>query len=115
MESGGIHELTNTSILKCDVDIRKDLYSNVVLSGGTTMFTGFSERLQKELSALAPATMKIKVIASPERIYDVWIGGSILASLTTFQKQWITKEEYDTEGPSIVHRKCLETGLGDAL
>src|SRR5712675_2877639 len=83
------------SIFKCDLDIRKDLYGNVVLSGGTTMFPGISDRMQKELTALAPSTMKIKIIAPPERKYSVWIGGSILASLSTFQAMWISKEEYD--------------------
>lgn len=70
--------------MKSDVDVRKDLYGNVVLSGGTTMFPGIAERLNKELIALAPSTMKIKVVAPPERKYSVWIGGSILSSLSTF-------------------------------
>jgi len=51
--------------------------------------------------------MKIKVVAPPERKYSVWIGGSILASLSTFQTMWIRKEEYDDAGPGIVHRKCF--------
>lgn len=163
MESAGIHETTYNSIMKCDVDIRKDLYANTVLSGGTTMYPGIADRMQKEISALAPSTMKIKVellctqvqnvlhqnlviwpyfrvrclkeifilkincarhcpyihvvvllsspclqiIAPPERKYSVWIGGSILASLSTFQQMWISKQEYDESGPSIVHRKCF--------
>jgi actin beta/gamma 1 len=106
-ESAGIHDTTFQSIMKCDVDIRKDLYSNVVLSGGTTMFTGIGERMTKELVALAPSTMKIKVVAPPERKYSVWIGGSILSSLSTFQQMWISKQEYDESGPGIVHRKCF--------
>jgi|OrbCmetagenome_4_1107370.scaffolds.fasta_scaffold104130_2 actin-related protein len=92
---------------RCDVDIRKDLYANVVLSGGTTMFQGIGERMTKELTALAPSTMKIKVVAPPERKYSVWIGGSILSSLSTFQQMWISKGEYDESGPTIVHRKCF--------
>jgi len=106
-EASGIHDTTFQSIMKCDVDIRKDLYANVVLSGGTTMFQGIGERMTKELTALAPSTMKIKVVAPPERKYSVWIGGSILASLSTFQQMWISKAEYDESGPSIVHRKCF--------
>uniref|UniRef100_A0A8C4NGQ9 Actin, beta 1 n=1 Tax=Eptatretus burgeri TaxID=7764 RepID=A0A8C4NGQ9_EPTBU len=96
MESIGIHESTYNSIMKCDIDIRKDLYANTVLSGGTTMYPGIADRLQKEM-----------IIAPPERKYSVWIGGSILASLSTFQQMWITKQEYDESGPSIVHRKCF--------
>jgi len=105
-ESEGIHKLTYNSIMKCDVDIRKDLYANIVMSGGTTMFNGIPERVRAEITSLAPSTMKIKVIAPPERKYSVWIGGSILSSLSTFEDMWITKSEYDLAGPSIVHRKC---------
>jgi len=106
LEDNGIHNLIFDSIMKCDVDIRKDLYANIVLSGGSTMYPGIQERVEKEVIALAPPTMKIKVVAPPERKYSVWIGGSILASLSTFENMWITKEEYDESGPSIVHRKC---------
>ena len=129
MEVAGIHETTFNSIMKCDIDIRKDLYANTVLSGGkrltphascydylstefdvclgTSMYPGIADRMQKEITALAPSTMKIKIIAPPERKYSVWIGGSILASLSTFQQMWISKQEYDEAGPSIVHRKCF--------
>ena len=107
MESSGIHETTYNSIMKCDIDIRKDLYANTVLSGGTSMYPVIADRMQKEITALAPSTMKIKIIAPPERKYSVWIGGSILASLSTFQQMWISKQEYDESGPSIVHRKCF--------
>lgn len=106
-EAEGAHMAVYNTITRCDVDIRKDLYANVVLSGGTTMFPGISERLAKELTALAPTAAKVKVVAPPERKYSVWIGGSILASLSSFSGMWITKAEYDEAGPSIVHRKCF--------
>merc|ERR1712241_296230 len=106
-EMVGIDQTTFNSILKCDVDVRKDLYSNTVLSGGTTMYPGIKERMEKEIKALAPSTMQIKVIAPPERKVSVWIGGSILSSLATFQTMWISKQEYDEMGPSIVHSKCF--------
>jgi len=106
-ENDGIHALTYKSILKCDIDIRKDLYQNIVLSGGSTMFPGIDTRLKKEIQALAPAAVKVKIVAPPERKYSVWIGGSILSSLSTFQDMWITKDEYDESGPGIVHRKCF--------
>merc|ERR1712029_963448 len=79
------------------------------MSGGTTMYPGIADRMQKEITALAPSTIKIKIIAPPERKYSVWIGGSILSSLSTFRQMWITKQEYDECGPSIVHRKCFYT------
>ena len=84
MESAGIHETTYNSIMKCDVDIRKDLYANTVIAGGTSKFKGLADRMVKEISALAPPTMKIKVIRPPVDEEVVFIGGSILASLSTF-------------------------------
>lgn len=106
-EMPGLHEIISQSIMKSDVDIRKDLYSNIVLSGGSTMFPGISERLSKEVTAMSPATMKIKILAPQERKFLVWIGGSILSSLSSFQNMWITKAEYEETGSAIVHRKCF--------
>ena len=106
-ETSGIHRCIFQTIMKCDIDLRRDLYANIVLSGGSTLFPGIGERVTKELISLAPMTMKIKVIAPPERKYSVWIGGSILASLSTFQSMWISKVEYDESGSEIVHCKCL--------
>jgi len=105
-EQEGIHKLTFSSIQQCDVDIRRDLFENVVMSGGTTMFKNIDVRMKSELTSLAPQSIKVKIIAPPERKYSVWIGGSILSSLSTFDDMWIKKEEYDESGPSIVHRKC---------
>jgi len=108
-ESEGIHKLTFDSINKCDIDIRKDLYKNTVLSGGSTMFPEIESRLHKEMCSLAPKGNQadtVKIIAPPERKYSVWIGGSILASLSTFEEMWVLKQEYDESGPTIVHRKC---------
>ncbi|KAK2118323.1 hypothetical protein P7K49_005210 [Saguinus oedipus] len=100
MESFGIHKATFSSITKCDVAIQKDLYVNTVLSGGTNMDPGIANRMQKEITALAPSTMKIKIIAPPEHKYSVWMEGSILASLSTFQQMWVSMQKY-------VHCKCF--------
>ncbi|XP_073150397.1 actin-97-like isoform X1 [Henckelia pumila] len=113
MKDARIHESTYSSIMKCDEDIRKDLYGNIVLSGGSTMFPGIAERMSKEITALAPSSMNVNVVAPPERKYSVWIGGSILASLSTFQQMWITKAEYNEYGPSIVHKKCFPKNSQD--
>uniref|UniRef100_A0A6B2LHV8 Actin n=1 Tax=Arcella intermedia TaxID=1963864 RepID=A0A6B2LHV8_9EUKA len=103
----GVHELLYNSIRKCDFEMsRYILFCNIVLSGGSSMFPGIADRMQKEITALAPSSMKIKVIAAPERKYSNWIGGSILGSLSNFAKIWITKDEYEEIGPRIVHRKC---------
>jgi len=106
LEQMGVTALTHRTILKSDVDIRRALFRNVVISGGTTMFPGFAERVHAELKAKAPSSMAIKIIAAAERKYSVWIGGSILSSLSSFDEMWISKNEYDEAGPSIVHRKC---------
>jgi actin-related protein len=100
-------ELVYNSIMLSDLDIRKSLYENIVLSGGTTMFPGLAERLSKELVKAVPSAMKVKVISSEERKYSVWIGGSILTSLSTFQTSWVTKQDYQEYGAAIVHRKCF--------
>ncbi|KAH3881449.1 actin, clone 302-like [Dreissena polymorpha] len=107
MENCGVHEVLYNSVMKSDIDIRKDLWSNVVMSGGSTMFPGIADRMKKELDNMVPSGMKVKVIAPPERKYSVWIGGSILSSLSTFSQMWISKQEYDECGPGIVHRKCF--------
>jgi len=108
-EADGIHTMTFKSILSCEVDLRRDLYSNVVLSGGTTMLPGLAERMAKELRELAPSSMqtKVRVHAPPERKYSVWIGGSTLASLSSFSKMWLTRDEFNESGPALVHTKCF--------
>ena len=68
---------------------------------------GMKARMMKEMRKLIPPVMRMNVIDPPERKYSVWIGGSILASLSTFQKDWIQKKEYEEFGPSIVHKKCF--------
>ncbi|XP_033744354.1 actin-2, muscle-specific-like [Pecten maximus] len=107
MESIGVHEQLHNSVMGCDIDIRRDLYNNVVMSGGSTMFPGMADRFKRELDGIVPNNVKVKVIAPPERKYSVWIGGSILGSLSTFQQMWVSKQEYDECGPGIVHRKCF--------
>ena len=106
-EFPGVHKLTYNSIMACDLDVRKDLYGNIILSGGTTMFPGFGERLVKEMKAQAPPTVKVKVIATPDRKYMVWKGGSTLSTLSSFSTMWITKGDYEEFGESVVHRKCF--------
>ncbi len=105
--TSGVHDLVKNSIVECDLDVRKALWENVILSGGNTMFPGYPERLEKELTALAPATLKPKVVGQPDRKYAVFMGAAQLANLSAFQSSWITKQEYDENGSKIVHRKCF--------
>ncbi|KAJ2368693.1 centractin- actin- protein of the dynactin complex, partial [Coemansia sp. RSA 2610] len=104
LEYPGIHQVVADSISRADIDLRRSLYANVVLSGGTTLTRGFGDRLLAELRKQAVKDCKIKISAPPERKYSTWIGGSILASLSTFKKMWISAEEYQ-EDPDIIHKK----------
>merc|ERR1712029_1262132 len=100
MEACGIHETTYNSIMKCDVDIKRTCTPTPSCPEAPPC-TPVLLTNAKEITALAPSIIKIKIIAPPERKYSVWIGGSILSSLSTFQQMWITKQEYDECGPSI--------------
>ena len=104
-ETNGAHVMAHTAIARSDCDLRRALYGAIILSGGSTMFDGFGDRLLSELRRLSPRECKIKIWAPPERIMSVWIGGSILASLATFKTLWTTKAEYEEMGKSAVFRK----------
>mmetsp|Transcript_54 Transcript_54/g.164 ORF Transcript_54/g.164 Transcript_54/m.164 type:complete len:447 (-) Transcript_54:244-1584(-) len=107
-EVSSLHESIVECVGKCDTDIRKDLYGNVIVTGGNTLFPMFKERLEKELVE-AVSMVKVKVImpmATTERKFSVWIGGSILASLGSFQQMWISKKQYGEEGAQVVHTQC---------
>jgi actin beta/gamma 1 len=111
-DEGGIQDITFQSIMKCDADIQSDLFANILLSGGNTMFAGIEERMTKEINTLVfpwDQTMKCTVISQPERRHSVWIGGSKLSSLPYLQESngWISKTEFEKSGPTIVHRKCF--------
>lgn len=106
-ECEGLHEVLTFAIQKSDMDLRRTLYLNIVLSGGSTLFKGFGDRLLSEVKGLAPYDVKIRIAAPQERLYSTWIGGSILASLDTFKKMWVSKKEYDDEGPRAIHRKTF--------
>lgn len=86
------------------MDLRKSLYANIVLSGGSTLTKGFGDRLLHEIQRLAVKEMRIKIFAPPERKYSTWIGGSILAGLSTFRKMWVTSDEWQND-PDIIHKK----------
>lgn len=107
LEYPGIHELLAGSINRADLDLRMTLFSSIVLSGGSTMFHQFGDRLLNEMRRLAPKEIKIRISAPPERKFSTWIGGSILASLATFKKMWVSKEEFEEDGFPILHRKAF--------
>ncbi|EGW05114.1 Actin-related protein M1-like [Cricetulus griseus] len=96
-----------SSIMKCDTDLRNSFFSNIILAGGSTSFPGLDKRLIKDVAKMAPANTPVQVTAPPERKISVWMGGSILASLSAFQDMWITAAEFEEVGPNIVHQRCF--------
>mmetsp|Transcript_11361 Transcript_11361/g.27381 ORF Transcript_11361/g.27381 Transcript_11361/m.27381 type:complete len:430 (+) Transcript_11361:114-1403(+) len=105
LEEEGVADITYQAIMKCDEHVQNDMFSNIVLSGGSTMFPGFRERLLKDLTALA-GSIAITINDTADRANAPWVGGSILASLEQFTGMWITRQEYEETGPTIVHKKC---------
>ena len=98
MESAVIHNMVYSSVMNCDNDARKELFADIVISGGSTMFPGMEVRMKKELYNLISAKTKVEVIAPPDKKCAVWNGGSILTSMPIFQQMWISKQEYERYG-----------------
>lgn len=98
------------AISACDSEHRDSLFSNIVLAGGSSMFPGLKERLQKELSL---HSTKINIIAPEDRHFSAWKGGSKYAELPNFTNYCISKAEYEEVGPSIIHR-LSEVGLASS-
>ena len=109
LEIPGIHMQMYNSIMKCENDLRKELYSNIILAGGNTLLNDFHERILQEIECLAPSSIlpKLKVIAQNERKYTAWMGGALIAGLQIFQNNWVSHSEYQESGPQIIHRKCF--------
>jgi actin-like protein 6A len=105
----GIPAAVADVVNRCDVDIRRELYGGIVLTGGGSLFLNLKERLERDITATAPAAVKVKLLASSstqERRFGTWLGGSILSSLGTFQQLWMSKREYEEHGASLIHKKC---------
>ncbi|NXD87576.1 ACTL9 protein, partial [Halcyon senegalensis] len=102
----GIHEMAQRSLDRLPDEIRSTMYKNILLCGGSSLFKGLEMRFCSELLQSLPPNTELKVAAMPLRRYSAWIGGSILSALKNFQTWWIRRDEYDEEGPRIVHQKC---------
>jgi actin, other eukaryote len=105
-ECSNIQELCESSIKSCDVDIHRELAKNIVLSGGSTLYEGMADRLKKEVENLFPAGWEVGVATPPECKHAAYRGALIIQGLSTFESKWISKEEYNDNGPRIVHAKC---------
>lgn len=106
LEQAGIAQSTYDAIMKCDPDARNELYQNVVMAGGSTMFAGLSDRLTKELTKLAPPSQEVKVLAHPNRKNAVALGAAAFARAPDFASRCITAAEFASAGAAIVHTKC---------
>jgi len=94
------------TISESDIDVRRELSKNIVMSGGSSMYEGLADRLKQELVNRAPTGAEFRIIAAADREFAVWKGGSTQASLSNFESSWITKEDYEEHGPEVIHRKC---------
>merc|ERR1712217_293509 len=104
LECAGVHELLAGSIKRTDLDVRIKLWEEIVLSGGSTMFHKFGDRLLHEVRKLAPREVKIRIASPPDRKLSTWIGGSVIASLSSFKKMCICQLDYQEQGPRILHK-----------
>lgn len=100
----GVHRLIYDSIMMCDPFLQKDLLSNIVLSGGTSMLPGFGDRIRKEINELVKGHYLTHIVTDSQRKNGAWIGGSMYASLETFGQLKITAQEYFAD-PTMVHKK----------
>lgn len=109
--SRGVHHLIKESVDSCDIDIHNNMWTSIVLTGGTTLYDGFVDRLTSELAkpTHSPVTAKVKILqqmSGAQRQFSPWVGGSILASLGSFQQMWVSREEYEESGKGVVEKKC---------
>lgn len=107
LEYQGMHQCLMNSIAKCDMDIRRTMFSDIILAGGSTMFDGLGDRLLSEVRKLAPRDTKIKIWAPPQRTLSTWVGGSILASLATFKNMWVSRRDYEEKGKYAIFRNAF--------
>ncbi|KAE9046462.1 hypothetical protein PR003_g1862 [Phytophthora rubi] len=103
----GLHRMLYDAVQLCDADLRRDMLTNIILCGGGSLTPGMTERLHMELTRMVPSTFKLRftTVTKIERQFSVFIGGSILASLGSFQQLWVSKREYDEVG---AHALCAD-------
>jgi actin-related protein len=93
-----LHESIIEAISLCDMTLRNEFYSNIILSGGSTKFPGIEERLKKEITKNVPTSIEVNIIAPQQRELSTWIGGSIIGALSTFHEIAITRQQYKQTG-----------------
>lgn len=103
----GLSTMLYDAVQLCDADLRRDMLSNIILCGGGSLTRGLTERLHSELTAMVPSTFKVRFtsVMKVEREFSVFIGGSVLASLGSFQQLWVSRQEFDEVG---AHAICAQ-------
>lgn len=104
LDIAGLPQQIYEAVMKCPIQMRRALFGSVILEGGTSNMEGFRERIQRELEALVPQSVKVNVMQS-ENKYGAWVGGDVLSSMMAFQDTVLTKEEYEEKGPFEIHRR----------
>lgn len=102
-----MHELVVNSIKKCDIDVRKTLFNSIIVAGGSSLFTGFNERLHKSIQKLVSRDISIVLMAPKNRKFSCWMGGATVSSLNSFKRMWITKKDFEEEGSRILFERGL--------
>lgn len=102
-EELGAADILVNSIMKSDIDLRPKFFSQIVLAGGSTLTPGFGERILHEIRARSPAHTRIRISAPPDRLHSCYVGGSILASLSTFKSMWVSRAEFEERGLESLH------------
>ncbi|KAJ1141856.1 hypothetical protein NDU88_008184 [Pleurodeles waltl] len=106
-EPHGVHKMMFESVMKCEQELHRHLYGNIILSGGSTLFPGFDERILKEIQQQASCGTTVRITAPSDRNVSTWVGASIVTSLTSFKQMWVTSSHYKEFGSSVVLRRCF--------
>lgn len=108
LEYPGIHELVHNCIKSCDIDLRAELSSNIVVAGSTTMMKSFCARLHKQIKQMFPKNnSKVTLLAPANRHISCWAGGSTICELNSFDKMWISKKQFEQEDGRILAINCM--------
>jgi actin len=105
MESDGLSSMVFDALQRCAVDLRRQLFGNVILCGGTSCAPGFGDRLHRDLAALASSPVKVTPAQSK---YATWTGGSIMASLPSARSLFMSHADYQEHGSAVVHQKFVQ-------
>lgn len=102
----GVHEEIFRCIMACENEIRKEMWNNILVIGGSSLIKGLPVRLEKEMVSIAPSTVKVNILSPPDRKFSAWVGAAILSSMDAFQHMYVTKQEY-FENREAIHLKCF--------